>query len=210
MHSGAPVRILALGDSYTIGEGVLPAERWPVQLAKQLRAVGWEAAEPVIVARTGWTTDDLAGGIAAAEPDGPFDLVTLLIGVNNQFRGRELSEYRVQFRELLQRAIAFAGERPGRVLVLSIPDWGATPFGSFRGREAQQHTAAQIDAFNQANRAVCQAAGARYVDITSITRQGSGGAGWLAADGLHPSGRMYGAWVEQVLPVALSAISAAS
>lgn len=206
MKRDLPVRILALGDSYTIGEGVQPAERWPEQLANRLRAAGWGAAEPLIVARTGWTTDELAEGIARASVTGPFDLVALLIGVNNQYRGRVVGEYHAQFRDLLRQAIAFAGNRPGRVLVLSIPDWGVTPFGRDRGEDAQKLIAGQIDAFNAVSCVESLSAGAKYVDITPISRERSGEPGWLAGDGLHPSGKMYAAWVEKVLPVALEAL----
>ena len=200
------MRILALGDLYTIGEGVSPAERWPVQLANRLRGLGLDVDEPAIIARTGWTTAELLAGMAAGKPAGPFDLVTLLIGVNNQYRGCELSEYRAQFRHLLRLSITLAGERPGRVLVLSIPDWSAAPFASSRGPAAQRQIAVQIDDFNQANRAEGQSAGVRYVDITPITRQKGAAAGWFAADGLHPAARMYSAWVELALPVVLEII----
>lgn len=193
------MRILALGDSYTIGEGVLPGERWPVQLAARLRVAGRQAVDPLIIASTGWTTADLAAGIAQAQPAGPFDLVTLLIGVNNQYQGRELSEYRAQFRDLLLQAVSFTGGRAGRVLVLSIPDWGATPFAIGSGRDRAQ-IAAQIDQFNQANHAESRSAGTSYVDITPLTRRWSAEPGWLASDGLHPSGMMYAAWADLALP----------
>lgn len=193
------VRILSLGDSYTIGEGVPDADRWPVQLAARLREQGISCADPQIIARTGWTTDELDAAISQENPTGPFDLVTLLIGVNNQYRGRGLDEYREQFRTLLGRAIGFAGDRPERVLVLSIPDWGVTPFAE--GRD-QARIAAEIDAFNAANRAETLAAGARYADITPSTRDLSE-EDLLAADGLHPSGRMYTRWVDLALPVVL-------
>ncbi|WP_282298557.1 GDSL-type esterase/lipase family protein, partial [Stenotrophomonas sp. PS02289] len=124
------LRYLALGDSYTIGEGVAEQGRWPVQLSAALRAAGVDIADPQIIATTGWTTDELDAGIDAAAPQGPFDLVTLLIGVNNQYRGRSVDEYRTQFSALLQRALGFAGQRAQRVLVLAIPDWGVTPFAA--------------------------------------------------------------------------------
>src|SRR6267378_4763448 len=127
------VRYLALGDSYTIGERVEPGERWPAQLASLLRHEGLAALEPEIIARTGWTTDELMADIERAAPEGRFDLVSLLIGVNDQYRGRDAEEYRGPFRTLLERAVAFAGGEAGRVVVVSIPDWGATPFA--RGRD---------------------------------------------------------------------------
>lgn len=198
------LRILALGDSYTIGEGVAVEDRWPAQLADSLREEGLVVADPQIIARTGWTTDELSRAIDQAQPEGPFDLVTLLIGVNNQYRGRSQEEYREQFRDLLNRAAALAGGKPQRVLVLSIPDWGVAPFalGKDSGR-----IAAEIDAFNQINREETLSAGARYVAITDISRQVGAEDGLLAADGLHPSGKMYAAWVARVLPAALEMLA---
>ena len=140
---------LALGDSYTIGEGVPDADRWPVQLATALRAEGIDLADPRIIATTGWTTDELASAIDVAEPVGRYDFVSLLIGVNNQYRGRSVAEYRGEFTALLKRAIGFAGGRPERVLVLSIPDWGVTPFAAAqiaqqRGRDARRSPASSM------------------------------------------------------------------
>jgi len=150
------VRVLALGDSYTIGEGVAPAERWPLQLVGALRAGGQVVVEPRIIARTGWTTDELAQAIAASSVAADYDLVSLLIGVNDQYRGRSISEYPERFRSLLNQAIGFAGGSPGRVLVLSIPDWGVTPFASGRDRAK---IAAEIDAYNAVNRAETEGKG---------------------------------------------------
>lgn len=202
----ASMRILALGDSYTIGEGLSfgesssPGECWPLQLAARLRETGWEVADPQIIAETGWTTADLAAGIAQAQPVGPFGLVTLLIGVNNQYQGLALSAYRAEFRDLLRQAVSFAGCRPERVLVLSIPDWGATPYAN--GRDRAQ-IAAQIELFNRANRIETHQAGASYVNITNFTNSLIGMPGTLCSDGLHPSGTMYTAWVELMLPLVL-------
>lgn len=196
-------RFLALGDSYTIGEGVPPTERWPVHLAKLLRERGIDVGEPAIIARTGWTTDELSAAMDQADPRGPFDLVSLLIGVNNQYRGRSEAEYREQFRALLRRAIALAGGRPGRVLVLSIPDWGVTPFA--QGRDRAQ-IATEIDRFNAANREIARELGARYVDVTPVSRREGADADWLAPDGLHPSGRMYAEWARLALPEAQAAL----
>lgn len=190
-------RYLALGDSYTIGESVSPAECFPAQLTDALRAQGMPMGAPEIVAQTGWTTDELDRAIDAAQPQGTYELVTLLIGVNNQYRGRALDEYRTEFRGLLRRAIGFAGEHPARVIVLAIPDWGVTPFGRDR-----QDVAAEIDAFNAANREIATSLGARYVDITPISREARDDPGLVAADGLHPSGKMYERWMEQTMPLA--------
>ena len=194
------MRFLALGDSYTIGERVRPEERWPVQLAALLRAAGVPVTEPEIIATTGWTTDELAAGIDRANPRGPYDLVSLLIGVNNQYRGWSEEEYRAQFVALLQRAIGFADGRPSRVLVLSIPDWGVTPFAEGRDRAA---IAIAIDRFNAINREEAARADAAYVDITPISRQN---AALIADDGLHPSGAMYAEWAKAALPVARAAL----
>lgn len=194
-------RYLALGDSYTIGESTSPAERFPAQLAEQLRAQGMEPGVPEIVARTGWTTDELTLAIQAADPKGTYDLVTLLIGVNNQYRGRSAEQYRSEFVGLLERAIAFAGNRPKRVIVISIPDWGMTPFGSGR-----QNTSAEIDTFNAVNRQAAEQFGAVYADITPISREAARDAALVAPDGLHPSGKMYARWVELLMPLAKRAL----
>jgi len=193
-----PLRFLALGDSYTIGESVDPAQRWPIQLAAAIRFAGLNLTDPVIVARTGWTTDELAAAIQADPPAGPYDLVSLLIGVNNQYRGYDLASYRAEFRQLLAQAIEFAGGDTARVIVLSIPDWGVTPFAEGRDRAL---IAADIDAFNAVNRRESQAAGVRYLDITSTSRQAANHPDLLAADGLHPSGEMYARWVAELLPL---------
>ncbi len=197
------MRVLALGDSYTIGEGVSPAERWPAQLAERLGGLGLRVDELVILAQTGWTTEDLLARIAEEKPAGPFDLVTLLIGVNNQYQGLPLAAYREEFRALLRQAITLAADRAERVLVLSIPDWSVTPYAEGKDR---LRIAAEIDAFNQANRAETEDAGARYVDITLMTRQRSIEPGWLAEDGLHPAANMYAAWVEMMMPAVLNTI----
>jgi len=196
--SDKPFRILALGDSYTIGEGVDPSEGWPAQLVTKLRDEGLLLDDPLIIARTGWTTGNLLAAIEATDPQGPFDLVTLLIGVNNQYQGRDIESYRGEFLTLLGTAIDFAGGDPSRVVVLSIPDWGVTPFAQSRDR-AQIATA--IDQFNLVNREESLAAGVHYLDITPLSRQAAGDPTLLAADGLHPSGKKYAAWVELLLPI---------
>jgi len=204
-EGGNALRFLALGDSYTIGERVAPDQRWPVQLAQRLREQGLDLDAPTIVATTGWTTAQLSAGITAADLDDAYDLVSLQIGVNNQYQGRSPAEYRQEFASLLARAIALAGDDPARVIVLSIPDWGVTPFAAGRDRAAIR---AEIDAFNAINRQVAQAAGVRYVDVTPISRQAAADDALLAPDGLHPSGQMYAAWVDLVYPVALAALGA--
>jgi lysophospholipase L1-like esterase len=187
----AALRVLALGDSYTIGEGVTPSERWVAQLAARLRARGVACREPEIVARTGWTSGELLQAIAAANPQGRFDLVTLAVGVNDQYRGREVDMFRAEFDVVLSRAVEFAGGDARKVLVLSIPDWGVTPFAHDRDRTA---VAAAIDRFNQAIEARVRQVGARFVDVTPLSRRHGDDARFLAADGLHPSGAAYAEW----------------
>ena len=191
---------LALGDSYTIGEGVLEIERWPVALATRLRTQGIALRDPQIIARTGWTTDALLAAMDDSRFDPPYDLVTLLIGVNNQYRGRALDEYREQFLTLLRRAIALAGGHAQRVLVVSIPDWGVTPFARSEGRDPQ-HIAAEIDAFNATAHVLAQANGARHADITALSRDPSC-RDLLVTDGLHPSGAQYARWLDVIAPAA--------
>ena len=178
-----PHRYLALGDSYTIGESVPPGERWPVQLVARLRERGVEIANPEIIAETGWTTGDLMNAIDQADPQAPFELVTLLIGVNNQFRGLALNAYRIELAALIQRAIEFAGAERRHVILLSIPDWGVTPFAT--GRNGQR-IAADIDRFNQTKREEAKRAGVRFIDITDISRRAEQDTDLLAQDGPSP------------------------
>ena len=195
------LRYLALGDSYTIGEGIGEDGRWPLQLAHALRSEGVALADPRIIARTGWTTDELESAMTAGEPLGQFDFVSLLIGVNNQYRGRPQDEYRVQFAALLWRAIGLAGNRPGRVLVLSIPDWGVTPFATAEGCDPAQ-IERELDAYNAAAREACTQRGVAFVDITEVSRAHGAEPAMLAVDGLHPSAAMYAEWVRLAFPVA--------
>ncbi len=192
------IRYLALGDSYTIGESVSEQERWPDQLARLLQAEGIHT-EVTIIARTGWTTSELWEGIQARQIQPPYDLVSLLVGVNNQYRGYSIDEYREQFTFLLDKAIEYADGKPERVIVLSIPDWGVTPFAADRDTE---RIAQEIDAFNSVNREESERAGVRYIDVTPISRMATDEASLIAEDGLHPAGKMYALWAEQVLPVA--------
>ena len=198
------MRYLALGDSYTIGESVSAQERWPVQLAALLRQQGIDLGEPQIIARTGWTTDELSDGIDRAGPKGPFALVSLLIGVNNQYRRRPLSEYREQFVALLERAIDLAGGKAERVLVLSIPDWGVTPFADGQNRAA---IGTAIDDFNRVNATETKRLGAHYVDVTAESRQAASDPALIARDGLHPSGKMYSDWAQLALPTACETLA---
>ena len=202
------MKYLALGDSYTIGEGIAEDGRWPAVLARALRVEGVALDDPRIIATTGWTTDELAAAIDAAEPLGEWDFVSLLVGVNNQYRGRSLENYREEFTTLLQRAIDFARGRAERVLVLAIPDWGVTPFGTASGRDVAQ-IARELDAFNAAAAAICAAHGVAFVDIAPVARVRGAEAAMLAEDGLHPSAAMYALWAAQALPVARRLLAAA-
>jgi lysophospholipase L1-like esterase len=192
-------RYLALGDSYTIGEQVPLEGNFPMQAAALMRAQGIQMEDPQIVAKTGWTTDELQAGIREAGIEGRFDLVTLLIGVNNQYRGWNLDVYRLEFAQLLADAVDFANGLPQHVVVLSIPDWGATPFAEGRDRAK---IAQEIDEFNAANAELAMAKGCRYLDITPSTRANAGTPGYLADDGLHPSGMEYAAWAARLSEIA--------
>jgi len=197
----AQLSYLALGDSYTIGESVAEDGRWPMQLAATLRGEGIPLADPRIIATTGWTTDELSAAIGDAEPLGEWDFVSLLIGVNNQYRGREVGEYAQEFAVLLERALGFARGRADRVLVLGIPDWGVTPFARFEAGN-RANIAAEIDAYNTAAKHACDARGVAFVDITPLSRERGADAAMLAEDGLHPSAAMYAEWTRLALPVA--------
>jgi lysophospholipase L1-like esterase len=199
------VRFLALGDSYTIGEGVAERERWPVQLADRLRR-DQRIDPPEILARTGWTTDELAAAMDRHTFQPPYALVTLLIGVNDQYRGRELQNYRDLFRRLLSRAIELSGARPQRVIVVSIPDWGVTGFGRASGRDVAQ-IAREIDLYNAANAEISHSLQVQYVDVTALSREAADAADMLVADRLHPSAAMYRRWAQAIAPVAEQGLS---
>ena len=183
---------LALGDSYTIGEGVPIYESFPYQTVQLLRKAGYAFHAPEIVAKTGWTTDELSAGIAQTNLLAGYSLATLLIGVNNQYRGRNLEEYAVQFEELLKKALGLSPN----VIVLSIPDWGATPFAGDRDRNK---IAGEIDAYNEVNRTITAKYQAHYIDITPGTRNST--EEMLAADRLHPSSKEYRNWAEAVAEI---------
>lgn len=191
-----PARYLALGDSYTIGEGVAEGERWPMQLSRRLRESGFPVADPEIVARTGWTTDELNAAITERAPRGPYALVTLLIGVNNQYRKRSSDDFRTELRGLITRAVGFAGGASQRVILVSIPDWGVTPFNSSRD---QAIVAREIDAFNGVARDEAKHASVHWVDITDLTRVSPRE---VVADGLHPNAAMYRQWTARLAEVA--------
>ena len=195
LSKNEPVRLLALGDSYTIGESVAEVQRWPEQLVAALKLRGYTCHNAEIVAVTGWRTDQLKLGLRARKLPKNYNLVTLLIGVNNQYQGKSVEEYKIQFEELLNMAIEYAGGNNSRVFALSIPDYGFTPFG----KEKQRQISEEIDAFNKTSKAIAEEKGVVYVNITDISRKGLTDPGLIATDGLHPSGKMYALWVERIL-----------
>ncbi|MBS1586482.1 MAG: SGNH/GDSL hydrolase family protein [Bacteroidetes bacterium] len=188
---------LALGDSYTIGEQVPMHDNFPHQLVKKLKEQKIDVADPVIIAKTGWTTDELATAIREHNVHETFSFVTLLIGVNNQYRGRDLDNYKEEFTQLLTQAIVFANGHTQNVFVVSIPDWGVTPFAEGRDRQKVAH---EIDAYNAACRDISLAHKCNFTDITDSTRHNGTNALFLAADGLHPSGKEYEIWATRLVP----------
>ncbi|WP_311949657.1 SGNH/GDSL hydrolase family protein [Mucilaginibacter terrae] len=193
---------LALGDSYTIGEAVPAVSSFPYQLATALNAQKTKVTAPTIIARTGWTTDELIAAIKDKALTGKYDIVTLLIGVNNQYRGYNADTYRAEFVQLLTTAITYAGGNKKHVFVVSIPDWGVTPFAQSRDRA---QIAREIDQYNAINKEETLKAGITYFDITPGSRNAAADAALVASDGLHPSGKMYGEWVGKLLPEVVKA-----
>lgn len=187
---------LALGDSYTIGQSVAATERFPNQTTALLRAQNIKIADPVIVAITGWTTRDLINALNANPQPNTFDVVSLLIGVNNQYQRKSLEEYKTEFTLLLNRAIQHAGNKPTHVFVLSIPDYSVTPFASGSDKT---RIAREIDQFNEANKVISLQLGVKYLDITPISREPD--PSLIAGDGLHPSGKQYRRWAELLEPL---------
>lgn len=192
------LRYLALGDSYTIGEGVNESERYPNQIVRLLQEKGITFSAPRIIAKTGWTTDELAKGIDEASIDGQtYDLVTLLIGVNNQYRRRNTDNYANEFSSLLQQAITFAEGNPKHVVVISIPDWGVTPFGLTSGRDLVANAQA-IDSFNAVKKSISESMGVFYIDITEDYRSIGSQEEMVVEDLLHPSGLVYNRWAIKI------------
>lgn len=191
----AATTFLALGDSYTIGESVPYEQNYPSQLYEKLVADDIAIEEPTIIARTGWTTNELATAIKQVNPDSNYCLVSLSIGVNNQFRGYNQTAYEENFEELLQQAIAFAGGDNERVFVLSIPDYGFTPFGQRRNPEKISQ---ELDEYNAINKMISEKYEVKYFDITSISREGLERTELVANDGLHPSAQQYKEWMELI------------
>lgn len=189
---------LALGDSYTIGEGVSASERWPEKLLEDLKNRGLILDSLQIVAQTGWTTDELLLGVLESPVLPAYDLVTVMVGVNNQYRGRSLENFRNELAILLEKSIDYAGKEHEKVFVISIPDWGVTPFA---GQRDKVKIASEIDAFNAEIKKLCESFQLRYIDVTEISRKAAQDPTLLADDGLHPSGLMYAQWVEKMAPI---------
>jgi lysophospholipase L1-like esterase len=183
---------LALGDSYTIGEGVLLEENFPNQTVALLNDT---FSAPKIIATTGWTTDELDAAIIEANIASTFDIVSLLIGVNNQYRGRSLKNFEIEFEHLLQSAIQFANNKTNHVFVLSIPDWGVTPFAADRDRT---EIAKEIDAYNVVCNTAAKKFNTNYIDITTAQRIDGSKDEFLANDKLHPSSKEYKKWAEKL------------
>lgn len=192
--SGQQLKYLALGDSYTIGESVTEAERWPNQLADSLRKRHLDYGKPTIIATTGWRTDNLKNAMTIAQLKNEYNMVSLLIGVNNQYQGKSSKEYEAEFEALLVWAIQLAKGKKENVFVVSIPDYGYTPFG----KPKQAAISAAIDLFNEINARITYKLGVKYFNITEISRDGLSDPSLVAPDGLHPSGKMYSYWVELI------------
>lgn len=194
---------LALGDSYTIGESVPTTQNFPNQVVTLLRNEKIPFEDPTIIATTGWTTDELADQLTKVRLRVPYRFVTLLIGVNNQYRGRSLAEYKKEFTALLEQAIGYAGGKTNHVIVLSIPDWGVTPFAEGRDRNK---IAKEIDAFNAANEAISKQYKVHYINITPFTREAATDHTLVAEDSLHPSAKDYARWAEKVKEIMVKEI----
>jgi lysophospholipase L1-like esterase len=190
---------LALGDSYTIGESLKPRQRWSVQLTNLLRKEGIMLKNPTIIAQTGWTTAELTDAIYASENNKKYNMVSLLIGVNNQYREESTEKYGIEFENLLKTAVNFAAGKVSHVLVLSIPDWSVTPHAE--GRDKAE-IASQIDTFNAIAQAACKKMEITFIDITEISREAAGDTSMIAEDKLHFSEKMYALWAKEALPVA--------
>jgi len=194
---------LAMGDSYTSGSFVSQQESFPFQLVSLLNAKGLSVADPSIIAKAGWTTTQLIQAVKSAEAASlKFDIVTLLIGVNNQYRRYDIDIYRTEFRKLLKTAITLAGGQKSHVFVISIPDWGVTPFGVQTGRGTDL-IAREIAEYNEINKKETVKNEISYTDVTPGSQVVATDLSLTASDGLHPSGKMYKEWVELLAPALL-------
>jgi lysophospholipase L1-like esterase len=189
------LRMLALGDSYTIGESVKMDQRWPHQLVSELRKLGADAVVPDYIATTGWTTSNLLDGIAGSlERDRDYNLVSILIGVNNQYQGLDFSIYEPELRSIIDRALVITEQDTSKLFILSIPDYAYTPFG-----QGDSIISNEIDDYNEISRRLAREYGIAWIDITPISRRGLVESYLVAGDGLHPSGAQYGEWVKKII-----------
>jgi lysophospholipase L1-like esterase len=192
LHDDTVKNYLALGDSYTIGQSVSESDRYPVQTVTSLNKYGFNFSQPEIIATSGWTTIDLQAAMDAHQFTHPvYDIVTLLIGVNDQYQGASQSDYQKEFTTLLQRSIALTGGKANHVVVLSIPDYSVMPFSADRDKAL---IADEIDAFNVINKAISSNLGANYLDITGESRKAATDLSLIASDGLHYTGKEYAIW----------------
>jgi len=191
----AAISYLALGDSYTIGESVIESERWPVQLMLQLQKDGVQVRHPKIIAKTGWRTDELLEAMQEQFDDKKYDLLSVLIGVNNQYQGGELSVYKKEFKKILEQAITQGKQGRRSVFVLSIPDYGVTPFGK---ESDKKNISKEVEAYNKAARKIAKEMDIPFYDITPISKKAAQDSSLLAKDELHPSGKMYALWIEKI------------
>ncbi|XWN37743.1 MAG: SGNH/GDSL hydrolase family protein [Balneola sp.] len=191
------ISYLALGDSYTIGEAVSEDQRWPVLLTQKLNESGLSVSDPLIIAKTGWTTNELQEAIAEKNPETDYDLVSLLIGVNNQYRGYPIDQYKKEFKELLLQAVKFADGDTTKVFVVSIPNYGVTPFGMEKGEEKIRQELLVYDAIADS---ISTEIGIRFINITPVSEKAKEDSTYIASDQLHPSGKQYKEWVDLILP----------
>lgn len=191
------ISYLALGDSYTIGEAVSENQRWPVQLTKKLNETGIKVDDPLIIAKTGWTTNELQNAISEKNPETDYDLVSLLIGVNNQYRGYPIDQYKIEFKELLLQAVTFANGDTSKVFVVSIPNYGVTPFGIEKGEEKIRQQLLVYDAIADS---ISSELNIPFVNITPVSEKAKEDPSYIASDQLHPSGKQYKEWVDLILP----------
>lgn len=192
------VRYLAIGDSYTVGEGIETTQSWPSQLKRKLLEEGVEEVELTVVAATGYTTREVTQLVNTAIFDKPFDIISIQIGVNNQYRGESLAQFGEELEDLFEKIASNNYLKNAKLCIVSIPDWGATPFGSSYDRV---QIAIEINQFNGLKRNAAEVKSAPFINITDISRTNPDATELVAADGLHPSELMYSYWVERIFPV---------
>jgi lysophospholipase L1-like esterase len=206
MQQATPLRFLALGDSYTVGEGIFLEESWPHLLARRLTSSGFPCSPPEVIAKTGWSSDELLAAIETANPQGPYDVITLMIGVNNQYRGWNPDDMCRDVRTTLFKAVDLVGGRNNRIFVISIPDWGTSPFGQTKNPEA---ITPDILLFSEMIAIEARRRRTNWIDITDFSELALHFPEFNAADHLHPSGAMHHLWMERIAPVVLKQLQPA-